>query len=411
MPFDSEWKGLFVVRWEYLQGRCTSTDEAYQAPTSSSTSVSGQTGSKDLTPKKTLTDCPLELIRMIFESLANDVEPQGVPFSNLTDMLCLALVSANFWTVGEFFIGRLLVQAQAPWAGKQILCNLRKSHKILPPHLELSPDLQDARQHEVQQRASVLDWVEHSEALPFEFRSCKWPYRELLIDNLLEQFMKRLQGFDKPLDVQKHYLRSVRRYGANDLSYVHYRCGFQPSIKKLAGELKRWVFGNLFADTADSEDAYHGEDGGEMIIQYRCTPRRDTEGGGEEYPHLGKAEIEAYRDVRKRFHDVFVLRNHTKELYVRGSELPGYLTLGRVLLCFAGWTDKAPDENYKYGEQQLHRGPWAGDRFDVCEMWRVDLWSEQDGEMCEWKDVSSDVVKKIKALGDWTWWRYPRRKW
>lgn len=338
---------------------------------------------------------------MIFESLSKDhVDPKGPAPFGLTDIVCLALVNVDFWAIGEIFIRKLLAQARAPWAGTQILC-IGEAIKDLPLHLELAEDIQEG-------------FEAHSSGLTSEpgldvFSRFKSPYRftNRTIGEPLRQLRRRLQGHDMLWDdAQDPFLSWLPAW---DRQEYRQRLGFQPSIVKLVWELGDWALGRLFADDIDPEDAStrDGEDGGEKSTKkdiqqdHTLTPEEAAKG-------RRKAEKKAHVEHRRKAHDVFVLRNYTKGVFVRGSVLPPHLTLGKVLVCFTGWSSKGP---YETAELAVHRGPWAGDRFDVCEAWRMDWdsWYENvDGKLrWKWEDVSWDVVEKINGLCDWSWWRRP----
>jgi hypothetical protein len=100
-----------------------------------------------------------------------------------------------------------------------------------------------------------------------------------------------------------------------------------------------------------------------------------------------------------------VLRNLSKHEYVReeaikvnsfdrgGNSYPiGEIGLGQVVLSRICWsTDDSCAMRY---EEDIHRGVWAGNRFDIT---TIDQFKLVDGEQ-EWKDVSDEVAKEMTEI-------------
>ncbi|KAF7321227.1 hypothetical protein HMN09_00211700 [Mycena chlorophos] len=152
---------------------------------------------------------------------------------------------------------------------------------------------------------------------------------------------------------------------------------------------------------------------------------RWREEGADEYTHVAWAVrdlLPALVDLHRDFFDenqvrenpaAFVLRNLTKRVYVRGTAVAELrakytgtsvpmerLTLGEVVLpriCLSSFGGMS----LAYGDTELdlHRGEWAGDRFDV--VWVEDglEWidvAEEDGKV--WKDVGAEVLDLVEKI-------------
>lgn len=102
----------------------------------------------------------------------------------------------------------------------------------------------------------------------------------------------------------------------------------------------------------------------------------------------------------------FVLRNLSKLEYVRGAALancgkrwPNELNFGRVLLMRVSWSSDSsvamidPTKN-------MHRGPWAGDRFDVVKVENMHIIPDHVAGVSDgpWRDVSEDLLCEVHAI-------------
>ena len=109
--------------------------------------------------------------------------------------------------------------------------------------------------------------------------------------------------------------------------------------------------------------------------------------------------------------DVWVLRNLSKREYVRSNGIPdhdadgvlaykqdigldGNPGLSRVLLSRICWSSD-PSCSMHEGPLQLHRGPWAGDRFDVRVLDDVIESMKDEGK---WVDVTRIAAREIYDL-------------
>ncbi|EPQ50485.1 hypothetical protein GLOTRDRAFT_133858 [Gloeophyllum trabeum ATCC 11539] len=97
------------------------------------------------------------------------------------------------------------------------------------------------------------------------------------------------------------------------------------------------------------------------------------------------------------YHDRWVLCNLSKLQYVRAdtvAEIVGdALRLGDVLLSQICWsTDPSCAIPYK---GKLHRGAWAGDRFIVTTMDKIEGSLRENGT---WTDVTKDVMKQVTEI-------------
>ncbi|KAI0058872.1 hypothetical protein BV25DRAFT_1918979 [Artomyces pyxidatus] len=104
----------------------------------------------------------------------------------------------------------------------------------------------------------------------------------------------------------------------------------------------------------------------------------------------------------------WILCNFSKRVYVRldalaklagreieTSETPLFNSLcgfAHVLLSRISWSSRSSTAMSYKGK--LHRGVWAGDRFEILTMDRLDRHREKD----EWADISAEVVKELRAI-------------
>lgn len=119
--------------------------------------------------------------------------------------------------------------------------------------------------------------------------------------------------------------------------------------------------------------------------------------------------IRRMTDVHERVfvRDVVVLLNLTKKVYVRLSPaidkiedsevtIPdNFHLLGTLLLIPICWSSD-PSTSMGHKGEDLHRGSWAGDRFEFTRKDVLDSRLEQ--EKGEWKDASKEVVDLLQVL-------------
>lgn len=116
---------------------------------------------------------------------------------------------------------------------------------------------------------------------------------------------------------------------------------------------------------------------------------------------LGRwADRRAGRDVGNEAK--LLLRNLSKNLYVCEDATP--VSLAAVLVTQICWVSK-PDKPTKHSmsatcNKHLHRGPWAGDRFDVCFLHEheADLAEMAEDERAAWKDVGVEIAEKMEDI-------------
>jgi len=102
-----------------------------------------------------------------------------------------------------------------------------------------------------------------------------------------------------------------------------------------------------------------------------------------------------------------ILRNISKRQYVRRSAVRGMIEtcpehwrwdrvdLGHVVLSRICWSTCAELSMPYKGD--LHRGVWAGDRFDITDMSALDE-VDENGESVEWADVTDEVLKELSGI-------------
>ena len=106
---------------------------------------------------------------------------------------------------------------------------------------------------------------------------------------------------------------------------------------------------------------------------------------------------------RRRCADVDLIVFHGGKLAKeRGARyaLPLCVDLNRVLTIRTLWAEyggsymEPPNEVYP----NVHRGVWAGDRFEIMTVEKFKTADGQWPDKEEWKDVSKEVVKQMRAL-------------
>ncbi|KAJ2386614.1 hypothetical protein GGI23_006450 [Coemansia sp. RSA 2559] len=95
-------------------------------------------------------------------------------------------------------------------------------------------------------------------------------------------------------------------------------------------------------------------------------------------------------------YDNHVLRNLTTKEYILASEMQKvqkrtgyYINFGNLLLCQISWSTN-PSTSFRRS-YNIHRGRWAGHRFDITSIDKVDR---------SWKDVSTKVLKRYGSIYD-----------
>jgi hypothetical protein len=105
-------------------------------------------------------------------------------------------------------------------------------------------------------------------------------------------------------------------------------------------------------------------------------------------------------NIRVTYRQADVLRNITKRQYVRRESFINTMRtypeeqdteemdIGLVVLARIRWLT----EEAAYG---VHRGVWAGDRFDITSLDALDE-KDESGEKVEWTDVTEEVLSEIR---------------
>ena len=99
-----------------------------------------------------------------------------------------------------------------------------------------------------------------------------------------------------------------------------------------------------------------------------------------------------------------ILRNISKRQYMRRSALLGMVEtcpehwgwdrvdLGHVILSRISWSsDSSVSMSY---DGDIHRGVWAGDRFDITSADALDE-KDENGQAVEWTDVTDEVLEEM----------------
>jgi hypothetical protein len=109
-----------------------------------------------------------------------------------------------------------------------------------------------------------------------------------------------------------------------------------------------------------------------------------------------------------------ILRNLTTHEYVvhsgishpagtvKGPWNTGPVGFLEVLKCQIGFSDDPSISMRITGPADLHRGPWAGHRFDIISLdsFEAERKKSEGNDDKEWKDVTLEIRKKVKRIWD-----------
>ena len=198
--------------------------------------------------------------------------------------------------------------------------------------------------------------------------------------------------FDGSPDMLVSLLKQAAPHATNSVSAL-------PPEKSWAGD-RIICLGDYHEDlsagllsTAELEELDKGDEGeGMSLYQFAC----------EHYQYVGG--ISAFnRPQLSGGH--WILRNLSKNKYVReeaikvaglkgmsDNRLSKEIGLGQVVLSRICWsTDNSCAMGYY--DKDIHRGVWAGDRFDITTINQVGI---EDGR--KWTDVSDEVAKEMTEI-------------
>ncbi|KAG5641810.1 hypothetical protein DXG03_004152 [Asterophora parasitica] len=109
-------------------------------------------------------------------------------------------------------------------------------------------------------------------------------------------------------------------------------------------------------------------------------------------------------DIKKLYSGAYVLRNLTSKEFIRGDAIRDlwkkyrfmrHTRFNHVLIIRITWSSD-PSLSFEYeGPIQIHRGKWAGHRFDLSEVTSV---RNEEGVLEGWKDVSWEVLNELITI-------------
>ncbi|KAJ3479311.1 hypothetical protein NLI96_g9150 [Meripilus lineatus] len=141
-----------------------------------------------------------------------------------------------------------------------------------------------------------------------------------------------------------------------------------------------------------------------LMSGWEYAPRFDRKIGG---PKWEKALRELLQ-VHKPSSENLVLCNLTKRVYVDGLKADQYVKhdiidrsipflFGAILMCHICWST-ASDVAFWY-EGKIHRGVWAGHRFEITTKDRLkDIKPIEGGVQDDWKDVTKEAMKETNRV-------------
>jgi hypothetical protein len=111
--------------------------------------------------------------------------------------------------------------------------------------------------------------------------------------------------------------------------------------------------------------------------------------------------------IRISYRNPEILRNISKRQYVRRSDFlemckacpedwrMSYVDLGHVVVSRFCWSSD-PSASMAY-QGDIHRGVWAGDRFDITSADAIEE-RDENGQQVEWTDVTGEVINEIRDI-------------
>ena len=259
------------------------------------------------------------------------------------DVLRLGVTNSSVWECGEYRIRDLYQQEKAPWKGHRLIC-LGDYVQDLPDHLNNATSL-----------------CELATTVGYSYRDCHVWFEADANEKWTRRLGKLAQGIYEnvvEVDLQTDYqlLEDVR---------------------------------SVPGATAWVDDLY-------TFDRYRTPGRHRCDIGAIDSDEDAK-EVEEYLEPPE---PVMVLRNLSKRVYLRSDTLPFVAHdpvwgFGRAVLSRICWSTDGSVSMICKGD--IHRGVWAGDRFDVVEL---DDFGASIGEIesSGWKDVTSEVREELITL-------------
>jgi hypothetical protein len=264
------------------------------------------------------------------------------------DALRLGVTSSSVWKCGEHRIRDLYQQERAPWKGHRLIC-LGDYVKDLPDQLNNAKSL-----------------CELATTVGYSYRDCHVWFGADASEKWTRRLCKLAQGI---------YQNAV----AVDRGF-HLRTDYQllEDVRSVPGAAA-WVYDPRVYGSLMNSKRYPSY----------ANPIDSDEEDAE--------EVEEYLEPPE---PVMVLRNLSKRVYLRSDTLPftgrdRVWGFGRAILSRICWSTDPSVSMLCEGD--IHRGVWAGDRFDVVELDDFGA-SIEELESSGWKDVTSEVREELIAI-------------
>lgn len=324
-----------------------------------------------------LLSLPSEMIREIFLHLDNAV-----------DAVVLGLATERLWRAGEDLIIRLVHRQMASWAGSRLICvGDYVSATDYPPGIMLDNQLL------ARIKGSATQEKEENGAEDEDERV-----------RTLYYFAEQFSRCDESYWSRRGRAPRIQNRLPKRKCYFAVDSGLNPkAVDRLYSEFSEWTKHHMDEDT---EVDMHGanEDHGN---EYHANMHQDSTGEGEDDRNedgagvMDKDDANMNGDNNDAIQDATVvvdepiLRNLSKKVYIRQSAIP--VRLGDALLTQICWSsDRSISMCY---EKDLHRGAWAGDRFDIRYLRTHEAEvRKNEGGTGDWKDVSKQIADIVSEI-------------
>lgn len=268
-------------------------------------------------------------------------------------MLRFGVTNSSVWKCGERRIQDLYQEEWAPWKGHRLIC-LGDYVKDLPDHLNNAESL-----------------CELATTVGYSYRDCHVWFEADASEKWTERLLKLAQGiYQNCVEVERNF---------------HLQTDYEllKDVRSVPGA-KAWVLNPRVYDPPNKPQRYP------RYVEPYGSDEEDSE------------EVEESLEPPER---VMVLRNLSKQVYMRSDTLPftnydSVWGFGRAILSHICWsTDSSVS---MICDNDIHRGVWAGDRFDVVELDDLGAGTEEI-ELSGWKDMTSEVREELITLWKKNW--------
>lgn len=292
------------------------------------------------------------------------------------------------WDRGERRIQQAYGQYQAPWKGHRLIC-LGDYVKDVPKHLN-----------------NAVDLCQFATTLEFSYRDC-----HVWFDGQNPNGTPPQGGQQTSASVAAHPDAKATPNNLAESSNLHYGELITDEAKarweRRLGKLVQCIYN--YSAQADSiiHPDYDLLDDVKNIQRAKAWARRPRIRKGldplDDNPFSQYVSADNVKGEPKP-EPIMILRNLTKRQYIRSDMFAvtgndSVWGFGRAILSRICWsTDSSTSMRY---EGKIHRGVWAGDRFDIirmCEFTNEFGKTRKELVSAGWEDVTSDVREELRLI-------------